>query len=722
MGVLQSLSNIFSPSTRRAARDRVDAYMAKGITYPSNIIYLSDSLREASLSEINAQIELGAKKNAVVSICRDRLCGAFVEPPLVLFDQDDTALYGHPISLQLRSPHKQMPVSFFNRLVMEWGTLGGNTYIYKVRSVTGKVIGLIPFHDGHIEGVAAKSYQNGYVEKYRYIFGGAREDVDVNDIIPWRWGEVDPEKPWRGLSPMEALSVEIGAENEATRYRHDILSNDAFPRTVLTQDIDGDALDEKEIEESEAKFVAHYGGPNRGGVKILPPGMSIERLSANLADFVSDAMLEVPEARIAAKYRVPAMYAGLNVGLKHTTYSNVAEARDSFYVDTMVPLWISVGDAISEGLREDFKELQDGYYIAYDLNRVKALARINSETNAKKAVEAYREGLLTHRESRALLGYDGGEDAYKSSPVAMSIVGVPATEEKGLLLSATTPTLKHSQTGQPIVKANWFSSKEAKDAYWKQFDEASQGMVEEVSVLIGGVWEEKLAPMLKEIEAIVEAEEKGVQKKEDAFGQILKALQKLNPKEINALLESTTSEALRAFILQQMETAYIQVANDWTSVQSSFEKNIQKVLDDSLSQIKTAGEYKERLIKAVKEAGSGASVAKLTKIVQNSASTYTKSGAENIAQTTATLATNAAQDEAWSRFSGVQQILTRRDAKVRSKPGSSHTMWEGLIKVAGNYTDPNTGSNFKHPGDPSLAVRLIARCRCIQIFTPESSS
>ncbi|MBF6615051.1 MAG: phage portal protein, partial [Chloroflexi bacterium] len=125
----------------------------------------------------------------------------------------------------------------------------------------------------------------------------------------------------------------------------------------------------------------------------------------------------VPEARISAAYGVPAIVAGLNIGLARSTYSNYEEARKAFAEQTLAPLWKSVASVIQNDLVPLFG---NDCYVDFDLNQVRAL-QTSSDRRDQFTVQAYAGGILTLDQALGRLGEDpigGTEGATRAAPKA----------------------------------------------------------------------------------------------------------------------------------------------------------------------------------------------------------------------------------------------------------------------------------------------------------------
>lgn len=341
------------------------------------------------------------QKNAAYFACISALAFAFPEPPLLHWDDESDQgqpVKNSPVRRLLRRPNPIMSERDFNVHAMSYLGIGGNCYVHKVRARAGNVIELWPYHDGQIRPVPGGP---AWVKGYEFIGDGSREPIPIpeRDIIHLKWPSVDPTQPWMAQPPLLAAAAEVDADNEASRYLRALLQNDAIPRTVVTLPPDR-TMDGAEKDRFRDRWAALYGSNNAGGVAVLDDGASITRLGLNLEELAFEAMHAIPEARIAAVLRVPPIIAGLSVGLARSTFANYAEARKAFTEQTLVPLWAIVGDAMQDGLSEDFG---DDLILGYDLAQVAAL---QEDANGKwnRVIAGVNAGIIVDiNEARGLL-------------------------------------------------------------------------------------------------------------------------------------------------------------------------------------------------------------------------------------------------------------------------------------------------------------------------------
>lgn len=341
------------------------------------------------------------RSNSAFLACVSRFTFSFPEPPLLPYSEEGErgeALWDHPLRLLLRRPNPLMGEHEMLATTVAYMALGGNAYWHKVRNGSGRVIRLWPYHVGQMLPVPGGE---NWVLGYEYDDGsGQKQAVPVEDVVHFRWPLPDPDQPWMGLAPIVAAAREVDTDNEARRYIYALLKNDAVPRLALEmpEHVDVDEEHEKRL---KAQWRQKYGGDNRGEMAILTGGAKISRVGLNMDELAYEALSRIPESRIAAVMGVPAILAGLNVGLQRSTFSNYAEARRAFTEDTLSPLWQIVASEVDSSLSPDFDARLD---VRFDLSKVKSL-RENMDALWRR-VGTVGRWALTLNETRMALGYE----------------------------------------------------------------------------------------------------------------------------------------------------------------------------------------------------------------------------------------------------------------------------------------------------------------------------
>jgi HK97 family phage portal protein len=345
----------------------------------------------------------GYRANGAVFACMSVLAFSFPEPEMRIYEKTHTGhvpLEGHPAGTLLAKPNPQMSGAELWLYAILYMSGGGNCYIYKVRSKAGQVVELWPLNDAQIAVAPGK---DKLVDHYEFFNAetGKMQPIDATDIIHLKWPAIDPIKPWKALAPLLAVARETDTDNEATNYLYSLLKNDAVPRIALNLP-PGPPLSKDDKDELRDQWYAKQGGARRGGAALIPPGITIEKVALDMAEMAFEALRRVPEARIAAAFRVPAALAGLNVGLEQMTYSNLDGLQTFFTERTLVPLWRSVADEVTADLVREFDE-DESVIAAFDTSQVIALAK-NVDAKWTRANMGVMSGWITVNEGRAQVG------------------------------------------------------------------------------------------------------------------------------------------------------------------------------------------------------------------------------------------------------------------------------------------------------------------------------
>lgn len=347
----------------------------------------------------------GYHKNSAVGACVTTLAFSFPEAPLLAgYEQDGrfVADYGHPIMALIRQPNPDMGEVELMQFAVTYASIGGNLYLWKQRGQGGQVIALWPFSDAQIDPVPGSSTAEGFVKEYDLDVGdGKGVTIKKDDMIQWKWG-IDPAQPARGIGALQIAIRDADRDSEANSYIYALLKNNAVPPVVVTL-TEGDELTEDKAKRLRAEWNQKYGGDAQGNVAFLEAGMKAEKLGFDLQQLAAEALNAVPEARIAASFRVPPVVAGLSVGLKRSDYGDVA-ARRSFTELTLAALWRSLASELYNGLKDEFPT-KPGFALKFDLRQVRALQEEESKL-WERVTGAFNRSLLTRAEAKRELGLE----------------------------------------------------------------------------------------------------------------------------------------------------------------------------------------------------------------------------------------------------------------------------------------------------------------------------
>jgi len=340
----------------------------------------------------------GYNKNGAVFQCVSALAFAYPEPPPRVLNAEGEHQESHPLQRLLDRPNPLMSHAELRVIDITYRAIGGNTYLHKVRGRGGQVVELWPYHAGQMRPIPSAS---GWVEDYEYDIGdGNKRRIPGTEIIHLKWPAVDLSQPWVAAAPLRSVAQEVDTDTELTRYLYALLRNDATARGVVTLP-SGVSLSPTQADKLKAQFYRDHGGMNRGGVQVLEQGATYQRISLNLQEMAFEALRRVPESRIAGAFRIPAIVAGLYVGIEKSIYNNYREAVSQFTEGTLVPLWKSDAAELTQALANEFS---GNTLIDYDFSKVAALQE-NEDAKYARVLNAYDKDAITKNEARVYLGY-----------------------------------------------------------------------------------------------------------------------------------------------------------------------------------------------------------------------------------------------------------------------------------------------------------------------------
>jgi transcriptional regulator with XRE-family HTH domain len=162
-------------------------------------------------------------------------------------------------------------------------------------------------------------------------------------------------------------------------------------------------------------------GDGSGGIVVMTGAYKMDRVSLTPSELALDSVRRVPEERICSALGINPMVLGLGSGLERSTYSNYERAQQAAWEDGMVPLLRTLADAITADLLPEYPETQQGDYLMYDLETVRALAD-DLQAEADRAEKLYKAGIIDRAEAKRIAGLEAvPEDEGQLHPTAISV-------------------------------------------------------------------------------------------------------------------------------------------------------------------------------------------------------------------------------------------------------------------------------------------------------------
>lgn len=316
--------------------------------------------------------------NSAVFACLSAISTAYPEAPAKVFMESEQGQRdwqpNHPLQDLLDHPNP-----FISRDLLwhytQWAKhVTGNAYWRKVRAGVGLPAQLWPISPMQIWPVTTRedAATGRFISWYAYKFDPNKdpERIPPEDIVHFRLG-LDDKDLRLGCSPLARLVREVAGDEEAHRWQTSMLANGGAAG-IMVELPQGSTLTKDQAEEMKSDIAARFGGNNRGAVGILQDGGVMKPYGFSPSDMDMKALHRIPEERIAAVLRVPAIIAGLGAGLDRSTYANFREAREMFAEMTILPLYSFDASTLNQQLLPEYTN-DNRFRVAFDITDLRAL-------------------------------------------------------------------------------------------------------------------------------------------------------------------------------------------------------------------------------------------------------------------------------------------------------------------------------------------------------------
>ena len=326
----------------------------------------------------------------------------------------------HPALQLIAQPDPLVMGSLFWAWVVQDYKLFGNTYIRKIRSSTRGTVTALQF----LPQDMVRPVGNGTnpLTHYVYTTDGRSFDIPVSDIIHIRYGR-EPSDIRLGRSPVTAVLREIATDNTASTTAWGLLANGAMPSLIVGPDAKDASVDLSMDDARQVKRQLHedLSGDGSGGIVVMTGPYNMDRVSLTPSELALDSVRRVPEERICSALGINPMVLGLGSGLERSTYANYERAQQAAWEDGMVPLLRTISDALTADLLPEYPETQEGDYIVFNVDNVRALAD-DLAAEADRAEKLYKAGIIDRAEAKRIAGLEAiPEDEGVLHPTAIPV-------------------------------------------------------------------------------------------------------------------------------------------------------------------------------------------------------------------------------------------------------------------------------------------------------------
>ena len=333
----------------------------------------------------------------------------------------------HPALQLIAQPDPLVMGSLFWAWVVQDYKLFGNTYIRKIRSSTRGTVTALQF----LPQDMVRPVGNGTnpLTHYVYTTDGRSFDIPVSDIIHIRYGR-EPSDIRLGRSPVTAVLREIATDNTASTTAWGLLANGAMPSLIVGPDAKDASVDLSMDDARQVKRQLHedLSGDGSGGIVVMTGPYKMDRVSLTPSELALDSVRRVPEERICSALGINPMVLGLGSGLERSTYANYERAQQAAWEDGMVPLLRTISDALTADLLPEYSETQEGDYIVFNVDNVRALAD-DLSAEADRAEKLYKAGIIDRAEAKRIAGLEAiPEDEGQLHPTAIPVQSTDAPD------------------------------------------------------------------------------------------------------------------------------------------------------------------------------------------------------------------------------------------------------------------------------------------------------
>lgn len=360
-------------------------------------------------TRVDYQAEAGdLTENTAIAACLQWITRTFPEAPIQVKRGDGAtakAVPHHPLTTLIARPNP-----YYSGILLWQATLAsiivsGNGYWLKVRSGRGDVVQL--WYEPHFTcGPVWPRDGSQFISGYQINRGGTWYPVKSPDVVHFRDG-IDPQNTRLGLSRLASALREVYTDNEAANYSATILRNMGIPGLVVSPASSGDQITDPMGLKRD--IMAKTTGDRRGEPLVSGLPIKIERIAWNPSEMDVTKARRIPEERVSALIGIPAVVAGLGVGLDHSTYSNMQEAREAAYESCIVPTQRLLASELDVQLLPDLGDVANEK-VSFDLSQVRALQE-DKDALYKRVNAVWTSGLIMRSEGRAAL-----DSSYLSTP------------------------------------------------------------------------------------------------------------------------------------------------------------------------------------------------------------------------------------------------------------------------------------------------------------------
>jgi len=407
-GTAHSFPNIYSGDVMKLFRKRVQPAAQKSIAgshYLGSLMrsYMVMPGQPVWMERDYVQFAQEAYvKNVIAHRAISMVASAAASIPHILYFKNRSGtreLLTHPVLNLLKRPNPSQSVNDFFGALYQYKMISGNAYMHAVFPTGEPPRELYLLRPDRVQVIAGKGATPA---AYRYTVDEKAMDFPVDKLSGrsrvLHLKNFHPTNDWYGLSPIEAAAYSIDQHNQSSHWNQALMQNGARPSgaLVVRGEQGGGVLSEDQYNRIKMQIDEQFSGPaNAGRPLLLEGGLEWKEMSLSPKDMDFIQSKNSSARDIALAFGVPPQLLGIP---GDNTYSNLQEARVSFWEQTVLPLAANTMDALNHWLLPLFG---DGLELAINTDEILPLA-IRNQAIWDRVEKA---SFLTEDEKRAAVGY-----------------------------------------------------------------------------------------------------------------------------------------------------------------------------------------------------------------------------------------------------------------------------------------------------------------------------
>lgn len=337
----------------------------------------------------------GYRDNVIAYRAINLVARAVASVPLRLY-RGETRLDEHALLSLLARPNPRVNGENFIAGLVGYYLIAGNAYALSVGPEMGAPKELWLMRPDSMSVLAG---EDGLPKGFEQSVGGKKARFGPPSVLHMK--SFNPLSDWYGLAPLEAAAMAVDAFNDGSRWNLALIQNGGTPSGVLYQEGADAPLTDAQYKSLKDQVDARHTGPaNAGRPLLLEGGLKWESMGMSPRDMDWTGAKNMTAREIAMAFGVPPQMLGVPDA---QTYSNYAEARQSLWEDTVMPM---VGDLARELTNWLAPKFGEGLRLVPDYDEIPAL----EAKRARRFDRIANASFLTDPEKRKLLGFGKGRE------------------------------------------------------------------------------------------------------------------------------------------------------------------------------------------------------------------------------------------------------------------------------------------------------------------------